>query len=157
MQQIRRTTKRYTDRYLVFFGIEKSMHILIKRLILKPRILFLADGLGAFATAFCLFVILRTYHEFFGMPPVVVSLLAAIAVLLCIFSLSCFWFIKTSYKPFLKIISLTNLLYCLLTISLIIYHFSSITFWGISYFSAEIIIICALVTVEIIALKRQPG
>ena len=51
------------------------MREIINRLAQKPRALFLVDGIGAFITAFLLLVILRTFNEYVGMPPAVLTCL----------------------------------------------------------------------------------
>lgn len=127
----------------------------IKRPELKPKTLFLVDGLGAFVTALFLFGILRTFHELFGMPEVVVTYLSVIAAIFSLYSVSCFLLLKTNWRPFLRIISTANLLYCCLTGALVIYYFQKLTVLGISYFLAEIILICGLVKIELKALKRS--
>lgn len=121
----------------------------IKRPVLKSQTLFLIDGLGAFVTAFLLFAILRTFHEFFGMPKETVTFLSVLAVIFCLYSITCFLFLKTNWQPYLRAISIANLLYCCLTMSLIIYYYHSLTVWGITYFLAEIIVICGIVVVEL--------
>ena len=116
---------------------------IINRLAQKPRALFLVDGIGAFITAFLLLAILRTFNEYVGMPP---------AVLTC--SISCYFLLNDNWQPFLKAISVANLLYCCLTSGLVIYYYNSLTILGVIYFLAEIIIIVVLVYVELKVLNR---
>lgn len=115
----------------------------------KPRKLFLVDGLGAFVTAFFLFVILRTFNEYVGMPSQVLLSLSLIAVFFFLYSMTCFFLVKSNWKPFLRAISLANLLYCFLTLGLVFYHRSIFTVLGLTYFLAEIMIVCGLVFVEL--------
>ena len=78
---------------------------------LKPKILFLIDGLGALLTAFFLFVILRTFNEYFGMLQTTLTYLSLIAVIFCLYSITCFFLLSDNWKPFLRVISIANLLY----------------------------------------------
>lgn len=125
------------------------MKIIIDQFKLKPKILFLIDGLGALLTAFFLFVILRTFNEYFGMPQTTLTYLSLIAVIFCLYSITCFFLLSDNWKPFLRVISIANLLYCILTLGLVIYNYQSVTLLGITYFLAEIIVICGLVFVEL--------
>jgi len=121
---------------------------------LKPKSLFLADGIGALTTAVFLFIILRTYHEFFGMPQAIVTYLSIIAAIFCVYSISCFLFLDSNWEPFLRTICIANLLYCCLTIALVVFFYHSITIFGITYFLIEIVAICVLVLVELKTLSR---
>jgi hypothetical protein len=113
-----------------------------------PRALFLTDGIGAILTGICLFVIMRHFNEYFGMPPAILTLLLALAACLCMYSLLCFLFLKKNPVLFINIISIANLLYCLLTMVLLIVYFPLLTFLGVAYFVGEIGIICVLVYIE---------
>jgi hypothetical protein len=126
----------------------------IKRLTSNPKTLFLVDGLGALLTAFFLFTILRTFNEYFGMPQKIVTYLSFIAVIFSFYSISCFFLVKDNWHLFLRIISTANLLYCCLTMSLLIYYYQSLTILGITYFVAEISIICGLVLIELKMLRK---
>jgi hypothetical protein len=127
------------------------MNNVLRQLALKPKILFLIDSLGALVTAFFLFVILKKFNLYFGMPQTTLTYLSIVAIVFCLYSMSCFLFLNNHWQPFLKIISLGNLLYCCLTIGLVLYNYQSLTALGITYFLAEILIICMLVFVELIA------
>jgi hypothetical protein len=116
---------------------------------LNPRILFLVDGLGALVTAFFLFVVLKIYEEYIGMPQVVLNYLSMIAVLLSFYSMSCFFLLKDQSQIFLRIIGVANLLYCCLTMGLLIYNYQVLTILGATYFLTEIIIICGLAFFEL--------
>ena len=122
---------------------------IIKRFTLQPKTLFLIDGLGALVTAFFLFVILRTYNVYFGMPQNTLTYLSLIAIVFCLYSITCYFFLKDNWRPFLKTISMANLLYCCLTMGLVIYYYPSLTILGVSYFLAEIIVVFVVVFVEL--------
>lgn len=50
---------------------------------------------------------------------------------------------------FLKAIMVANLLYCCLTLGLIIYYYSVLTVIGITYFLAEIAVVVGLARLEL--------
>lgn len=125
------------------------MNEIIRQLTLKPKTLFLVDSLGALLTAFLLFAVLRTFDEYFGMPQATLTYLSIIAALFCLYSISCFFLLTDNWRPFLKTISIANLIYCCLTMGLVIYYYRSLTILGVTYFVVEVAIICVLVFVEL--------
>lgn len=125
------------------------MRNFISHLIQKPKQLFLIDGIGAFITAFLLFAILRTFNEYVGLPEGVLTLLSGIAACFCVYSLGCFFLVKANWQQFLKAIIIANLLYCCVTLGLVVYNYSSVTMLGITYFLVEIIVVCVLVSIEL--------
>ena len=127
----------------------KPISEIIKQLEQKPKTLFLVDSIGAMLTTFFLFVILRNFNEYFGMPKTTLTYLSTIAACLCIYSTTCFFFLKNNWTSFIRIISIANLLYCLLTMGLVIFNYAILTIIGTTYFLAEIIIICGLVYIEL--------
>lgn len=130
----------------------------ISRLARKPKTLFLTDGLGALVTTFFLFVVLKIFHEYFGIPKTLLNYLSAIAACLCVYSTTCFFFLKTNWMPFIRLISFANLFYCILTIGLLIIYSPLITIIGITYFFIEIVIVFGLVYIElkvVTAIKKE--
>ena len=116
--------------------------------------LLLLDGLGAIVTAILLSQVLARFETLFGMPQEILFILAAIAMCFAVFSLSSHVFVKSNFKPFLRIILYTNSLYCLTTFILIGIHFDQLTWLGITYFIGEIVIITVLVYAENNQLKQ---
>ena len=123
--------------------------------ILKPKTIFLVDGLGAFATASILFLVQWRFQEYFGMPREVLSLLSMIAFIFAVYSISCFLFLNKNWRIFLKAIVTANLLYCCLTTGLGIYYYSKLAILGLTYFLAEIAVIVGLVYIEFQTLKTS--
>jgi len=115
----------------------------------KPKKLFLIDSFGAILTAFFLFVVLRNFNEYFGMPKILLTYLSVIAVCFCIYSTTCYFFLKNYWTLFISIISIANLLYCILTMGLLIFYYPHLTIIGLTYFLLEIAIICKLIYVEL--------
>ncbi|MES2775507.1 MAG: hypothetical protein V4722_15130 [Bacteroidota bacterium] len=124
------------------------MRQFINKLTLSPKKLFLVDGVGAFLTAFFLFAILRTFHDYFGMPGQTLTLLSIIAMAFSVYSFCCFFMVHFNWYPFLRAISIANLLYCSVTLGLVIYNYPRLTILGVIYFLVEIVIVCALVFLE---------
>lgn len=120
----------------------------INHILSKPKTLFLIDGLGAMLTAFLLFVVLRNFNEYFGMPKLILTYLSIIAMCFCIYATTCFFFLKGNWIPFIKVISYANLLYCMLTILLLICYYPMLTTIGLIYFLIEVAIILVLTSVE---------
>jgi len=56
---------------------------------------------------------------------------------------------KENWRPYLKGIAIANVLYCCLTIGLVIYHRTTLTNWGVSYFLLEMVIIISIVITEL--------
>jgi hypothetical protein len=127
----------------------------IRQLTLKPKIIFLIDSLGALVTAFFLFAILRTFNEYVGMPQITLTYLSLIAVIFCLYSTTCFFLLKDNWRPFLRIISIANLLYCFLTTGLVISYHQNLTGIGMAYFVGEIIVVSGLIFVELKTLKAS--
>jgi len=121
----------------------------------KQKTLFLVDSLGALMTAISLFVIVRPLNAYFGMPKEVLTYLSALAVLFCMYSGACFLFLNKGMKPFIRLIGMANLLYCALTMGLLIKYYPLLTLLGITYFFIEIVIICGLSIVELSVAARR--
>lgn len=129
--------------------MNKSIKKLIDQLSKKPKTLFLSDSLGAFFTAFFLFVVMRNLNQYFGMPTTIITYLAITASLFCIYSATCFLFLKECWALCIKSIGIANLLYCGLTIGLLIKYYSSLTVLGTTYFLLELLIIYGLSYIEL--------
>ena len=114
----------------------------------KPKVIFLVDALGPFATASVLFLVQWRFREYFGMPWEVLSLLSMIAFAFSVYSFSCFLFINRNWRIFLNAIMTANLLYCCLTTGLVIFYYSTLAILGLTYFLAEIAVIAGLVYIE---------
>jgi len=121
----------------------------INYIVEKPKRLFFIDGIGALLTTFLLFAVLRNFNEYFGMPTTVLTCLSALAACLCLYSTICFFLLKENWTPFIRAISVANLLYCCLTLGLLLFYFPLLTLVGVVYFFVEIAVICGLVYIEL--------
>ncbi len=82
------------------------------------------------------------------MPPAVLKKLALGALLLWGYSGICAFFLKNSSASFIKGIAVANLLYCILSLSLLVIYYAELTILGIIYFVAELLVIFGLVWLE---------
>ncbi len=121
--------------------MNRIINKLVNHLSEKGKTLFLIDCVGAFLSAFFLFVIMAQFSKYFGMPKTILTYLAAIAVCFCIYSTACFLFLKRPWSHFIKFIGIVNLLYCTLTLGLLIKYYPLLTKIGTMYFLVEIAII----------------
>ncbi|WP_157766060.1 hypothetical protein [Aquimarina aggregata] len=116
---------------------------------IAPSKLFLVDSLGALVTATLLGLVLSRFETFFGIPKQVLYILSSIALLFSFYSFFCYLFLIKNWKPFLKIITLANIIYCCSTIVVLIYFARQLTPASIAYFVTELFIIGILIHVEI--------
>lgn len=127
----------------------KNINDFIYYLTEKPKTLFLIDSLGALLTAFFLFVVLRNFNQYIGMPITILTYLSVIAVCFSIYSIACYFFLKENWASFIRVIGISNLLYCVLTMGFLLVYFPMLSIGGIIYFSVETIIICVIVYIEL--------
>jgi hypothetical protein len=120
----------------------------IRYLISKPKILFLVDALGALLTTILVFVVLRNFSAYIGVPDTVLNILSAVSLCCCLYSAACFLFLKSNWTPFIRVIVFLNIMYCVFTLALVITHRSDISTIGIAYFLGEVSIIGTLVYIE---------
>lgn len=131
---------------------------LINEFQLNPKRLFLVDGFGALLSAFCLGVILTRFESFFGMPKNVLYFLAFLPCVFALYDFFCYKMVKDNWRPFLKVIAIANLLYCLLSIGFLIHDFQKLTILGIIYFVLELIIVIFIAYIELkVATKTKDG
>jgi hypothetical protein len=114
----------------------------------KPARLFLADAFGAALSTILLVAVLGNFSQYFGISQNVITVLSAIAILLCMYSSMCYKLVVKKWAVFIAILAWANLLYCFITAFLILRYFENLTVLGISYFLIEITIIGILVCIE---------
>ncbi len=114
----------------------------------EPRALFLLDGLGAALTTFSLFFVLRNYNDYVGMPAIILTYLSVIGLVYGAYSISCYFLLQGLWTPFLRIIAISNLFYCVLTLTFVYSYYNDLTRIGLTYFLGEILIIVLLAYIE---------
>ena len=121
----------------------------IKKFIEKPKNIFIIDGFGALLTALLLFFVLRDFNSFIGLPKTTFEYLSFLALIFSIYSIVCFFAANNKCKLYLKIICISNIVYCILTFGIVIYYYQSISVLGIIYFLGEIAVISGIIFLEI--------
>jgi hypothetical protein len=128
---------------------------IIPKLGLRPRNVFLLDGIGALISAVFLIALLAPFENIFGMPRKVLYALSIPAFGFAVYSLSCYFFDVQRWQLFLKLIALANFIYCCVTFGLVIQEYHSLTMLGVAYFLGEIVVIFAVISIELMAIKQH--
>jgi hypothetical protein len=115
---------------------------------IQPQKLFLVDSLGALLSAILLGLVLIRFENTFGMPQNVLYALAVIPCIFSIYSFLCFLRKTAHWRTCMKIIATANLLYCCLTVGLMVCFYERLTVLGLIYFVLEIIIVISLAVIE---------
>lgn len=122
----------------------------------KPDKVFQIDGIGAAISALLLMLVIAQFEFFFGFPVNVAKWLSVLPFAYSVFSLTCHW-CKPKSSIYLKIIVAANILYCIITIGLVVYFFNKITIFGILYFLIEKMIVIPLAFWEWKLASFQPS
>lgn len=120
-----------------------------------PKTLFILDSIGALLTASLLYLVVSNFYPYFGVPQNVVNIMAGIALCLSLFSGIVFLVVKQNYRPWLTIIGLANLGYCIVTLGGLLYYNAEITLFGIAYFAIEVAVIVTLSKIEFTVANRS--
>jgi hypothetical protein len=120
----------------------------------KHNQVFLLDALGAFVSIFFLFFLMVPNENFFGLSFSTAINLSIPILGLLIFSTSCFFLKPKNWKLFMKLLVFGNVVYCLFTSVIIFLNFKELTFWGVSYFMIEILVILFIVSIEITTIRK---
>ena len=115
---------------------------------IDPKRLFLIDGLGALFTSIALLVMGSQLTDIIKMPTTVLYALAAQAIMYAIYSISMYVWFPKNWRSYLKGIAIANLVYCIITMSLVGYYYYQLSLLGVLYFAGEVIIIISLAVVE---------
>lgn len=133
-----------------------TLQNLTQKLGLRPRNVFLLDGVGAIFSALLLVALLAPFENIFGMPRKVLYTLSIPAFGFAVYSLSCYFIDVKRWQSFLKFIAFANFIYCCVTFGLVIREYDSLTMLGVAYFLGEIVIIFAVIGIELMVLTRKP-
>lgn len=114
----------------------------------NPSQLFLIDGLGAIATAISHGVVLVSVQHLIGIPENLLYILALVASTFATYSLLCYFIRPKSPAIFIRIIAIANLLFCVATLSMMIYYYEVVLPLGYAYFMIEIAIVTVIITME---------
>ncbi|MEP5614050.1 MAG: hypothetical protein ABJP45_17490 [Cyclobacteriaceae bacterium] len=123
--------------------------MIVRKLMADPKSLFLLDGIGALVSAILLGVVLVLFESIIGMPVPALYFLACFPCLFLLYDLSCYFSIKRNWSTYIKVIAIANLLYCCLSIGLVVFHFQRLTQLGLIYFLLEFTVVLVLVRIEL--------
>ncbi|MCH5720554.1 hypothetical protein [Niabella hibiscisoli] len=129
--------------------MNRNVKAITNYFIKRPRNIFLLDSLGAMLTAFFLLVVLRSFSKHIGIPKTTLTYLSIVAACFCFYSAACFLFLKKNWARFIRLIGMANLLYCMVTLGLLMHYAALLTTMGLAYFLGEIIIIGSIVYIEL--------
>lgn len=115
---------------------------------INPKKLFLVDGLGALFSAFMLGFVLVWLEEYFGIPIHILYILAVFPILFFIYDMLVFRFVEKRIRLFLKVISVLNILYCILSLILVFGHYQELRLLGWIYIISEILIVLIIAGIE---------
>lgn len=132
-----------------------EFRLILDKITSNPKRLLGIDGLGALLSAFFLGVVLVRFEDYFGMPRTVLYALSLVACLFAIYSICCYFLLTHHWRPYLKIITILNILYCCLTMGFVFYFYQKLTHWGLIYFLLEFIVLIVLITIERMALSKM--
>lgn len=123
---------------------------LLQRFTARPKQLFLLDGAGALLTAFLLGIVLVRFEPMFGMPAPVLISMAVTACFFAAYSFTCAFLAGSNWGTLLRIIATANLMYCAVSLALMVYYYPLLTVLGLVYFVGEIVIVGGLAIFEMI-------
>ena len=128
----------------------------------NPKWLFVIDGLGGLLTFLMYGFVLPQFAAYFFLPPSIMSTFSWIGLGYAIFSLFCSLIHpRTPSKltaRMLQFIAIANVLFCVLSMSVLILHFEKLSRLDVAYLLYEKLVILTLVVAEIrlfLILKKQ--
>lgn len=128
--------------------ISKWIITIIDRAENKPDHLFLFDGIGALLSAFLLGVVLVKFEFLFGIPERSLYFLASLPVFFALYDFVGYLQNADLSGKLLPGIAILNMMYCLISLGVALYHFDTITLLGWIYIIIEISIVAMLGIIE---------
>lgn len=89
------------------------------------------------------------------MPRQTLYFLASFPCIFAVYDFVCFFRITKNRSPFLKAIAVANLVYCGLSVGLVIHHFAELSKLGLTYFLLEFLIVIILASIELKTAARE--
>jgi hypothetical protein len=123
---------------------------------MNDRTIFLLDGIGALLSLTFTGLILPHFSEIVGISKNLIYILAIFPAIYTIYSLTSYFFIKPTKPWMLLTIICGNLIYCLVSCTLILFH-ETLTFIGKSLFFGEILIVLAVIALELKIYRKLPS
>jgi hypothetical protein len=110
--------------------------------------IFLIDGIGALFSFISIWVLLIGFPKFFGVPIYIAKNLSILPLLFSLFSLTCYTIKPSKWFFFLRLVSMANVAYCLLTLIIVVIYYNEMTVYGVLYFIIEKLIVLPLAWIE---------
>ena len=120
-----------------------------RRIQAYPRNLFLIDAFGALLSAFLLGVVLVRFDSLFGIPIPTLYYLASFPILFALFDFIICFSRPIPLNRYLRWIALSNLFYCVLSLSAAVYYSDSLTPLGWIYILTEVAIVTSIAVLEL--------
>ncbi len=114
----------------------------------NPKKLMLIDGLGAIFSTIMLGLVLIQLNELIGLAIKELYTLAVLASLYSIYSMSCYFLVKTFRSIHFNIIASANLVHCVITLFLLYQYLDNLKPLGFLYFGIELIALVILIAIE---------
>ena len=121
---------------------------------LTSKALFLVDGAGALLSALLLGIVLIRFEEIIGMPRQTLYSLAYFPTVFLLYDIICYLKVKQRIHLFLKIIALSNFVYCSISLAFVVVHFGDLTSIGLGYFIIELMVVLSLASLELRCAKQ---
>lgn len=115
---------------------------------LNEKTIFLLDGFGAFLSLITTVILLVYFSHWLGMSQEILGLLGLAGFVFSIYSLSCYFFVKTKFSNFLMGLICANSVYAVSTLCLAFFY-SELTVFGKLYLAIDFLILLGLVALEI--------
>ncbi len=111
--------------------------------------LLILDAVGALISAFMLGVVLVRFQSVFGIPISALKILSSIPVGFMLYDLLALLSNSELQPRRLMTIGTLNILYCILSLTMAIWHRGSLSIYGWGYIIIEVIIVVALAVYEL--------
>ncbi len=122
----------------------------------NPRKLFLIDGLGALLSSFLTGVVVAGFRDYFGIPLQAIYLLAVVPLFFAGYDTFCFLTYRGRPARRLQVIASLNILYCLLSFSIMVLYRESLTLLGYLHLIAEAVVVSFVAAFELSMARHYP-
>lgn len=121
---------------------------------LNKKNIFLLDGIGAALSLLFTGLVLPLFSDWTGLTIRTLYFLALFPLAYGVYSLSCYWLVKT-LKPWMLLgIILANIFYCIVS-GVLIFSYDSLTIWGQAILTIEIMVVLAVVAIELNVYRKH--
>jgi len=119
----------------------------------NPRKLFAIDAIGALVSGLMIALLIKNFEVYFGELGDKIFYLSIVPFLFFLYSGFHYFLNSQSWRHFLRFIAIANVIYCIVTFSLV--FTTKLTSLGKFYFIGEILIILSLVYLELKVARQK--